>query len=156
MTTRRLLPFPALCALALCACQPNADDASGGAIAGGRGAPAPAFDDIAPSETLRFTGTEPFWGGSVSGDALIYSMPSNPEGTQIAVRRFAGNSGLGFSGAFEGKPFDMAITRGGTVGGQCSDGMSDRRYPYSVTLQVSGETRQGCAWTDSKGFTGPE
>jgi len=40
--------------------------------------------------------------------------------------------------------------------GACSDGMSDRSYPYTVTLQVRGEQRQGCAWTARTSYTGPE
>jgi uncharacterized membrane protein len=39
--------------------------------------------------------------------------------------------------------------------GACSDGMSDREYPFTVTLQVGEEKRMGCAWTDKMPFTGP-
>lgn len=153
----RALAAAAATALLLAACQPHGGDTGAGDGIQHRGSNATApFGAIAPDETLRFTGTEPFWGGSVTGTELIYTIPSRPGGTRIAVSRFAGNSGLGFSGSFEGKPFDMAVTRGGPYGGQCSDGMSDRAYPYSVTLQVSGETRAGCAWTDRKPFTGGE
>ena len=67
------------------------------------------------------------------------------------VAAFAGRNGLSLSGEIEDAPFDMAITPG-----ECSDGMSDRTYPFTVTLQVSGEQRSGCAWTESKPFSGPE
>lgn len=144
-----------LCAVMLTACQPSGGESGSGDGIRHSGSHATApFGAIAADETLRFTGTEPFWGGSVTGTELVYTTPSQPQGTRIAVSRFAGNSGLGFSGSFEGRPFDMAVTRGGAYGGHCSDGMSDRAYPYSVTLQVSGETRSGCAWTDRKPFTG--
>jgi len=82
---------------------------------------------------------------------LTYATPENIDGTAIAVERFAGRNGLSLSGALDGAPFDMAITPG-----ECSDGMSDRTYPFIVTLEVAGEQRRGCAWTDSTPFSGPE
>lgn len=105
---------------------------------------------IAADETIRFTGTEPFWGGEVTGERLTYTTPEDPDGTTIAVERFAGNSGLGFSGTLAGARFDMTVTEGA-----CSDGMSDRTYPLTATLQVGEEQRQGCAWTEARPFTGP-
>jgi len=110
-----------------------------------------AFDEIADSDTIRFTGTEPFWGGSATGDQLTYTTPENPDGATIAVTRFAGNSGLGLSGKLEGQTFDMVVTAG-----TCSDGMSDREYPFTVTLEIGEDKRFGCAWTTSRPFTGPE
>ena len=108
------------------------------------------YSGIAPEETIRFTATEPFWSGDVSGQTLTYSTPENIDGSIIQVQRFAGNNGLSFSGVLEGASFDMAITPG-----ECSDGMSDRTYPFTVTLKVGGEQRSGCAWTDSRPFSGP-
>ena len=108
------------------------------------------FDAIAETETISFTGTEPFWGGEAVGASLTYTTIENPDGTQIPVRRFAGNSGLSLSGMIGPDKFDMVITKG-----ECSDGMSDRTYPYTVTLQVGGEQRNGCAWTSAQPFTGP-
>lgn len=109
-----------------------------------------AFAAIAPDEPIRFTGTEPFWGGIVTGGELVYSTPENQQGETIAVRRFAGNNGLGFSGVRGGAPFDMTITPGA-----CSDGMSDRSYPFTVTLKLGEEQRNGCAWTERAPFSGP-
>lgn len=109
------------------------------------------YTDVAPGETIRFTGTEPFWSGEVSGQTLTYSTPENIDGSIIQVQRFAGNNGLSFSGVLDGASFDMAITPG-----ECSDGMSDRTYPFTVTLEVGGEQRRGCAWTDGRPFSGPE
>jgi uncharacterized membrane protein len=109
----------------------------------------PAFDAIGADETVSFTGTEPFWGGEVAKGQLVYRTPENPGGEAIAVRRFAGNNGLGISGALAGRPFDLTITPGA-----CSDGMSDRSYPYIATLQLGAEQRSGCAWTARQPFSG--
>ncbi len=108
------------------------------------------YAGIGVDETLHFAGTEPFWSGSVTGTALVYETPEAPKGTAIEVHRFTGNNGLALSGTLAGGAFDMAVTES-----VCSDGMSDRRYPFTVTLQVAGGTRSGCAWTDKRSFTGP-
>jgi uncharacterized membrane protein len=109
------------------------------------------FDAIGKSETIRFTGTEPFWSGKVSGESLTYKTPENADGIRFAVRRFSGQGGLGFSGTLDGAAFDMTVTPGA-----CSDGMSDRTYLYTVTLKIGDDTREGCAWTDAQPFEGPE
>ena len=108
------------------------------------------FSSIDPGETIRFVGTEPFWGGQVQGGTLTYSTPENIEGQRIAVERFAGNHGLGFSGTLNGRPFDMTVTQG-----ECSDGMSDQLFPFTVTLRIGDEVRNGCAHTDSRPVEGP-
>ena len=108
------------------------------------------YDGIHADETVQFTGTEPFWGGSVSGDKLTYSTPDKPDGAPISVARFAGRGGVSWSGTLQDKPFRLAVTEG-----TCSDGMSDRSYPFTATLEVLGEQRQGCAWTARRNFSGP-
>jgi uncharacterized membrane protein len=128
-------------ALAATACQSGGDG----------GAATKPFDGIAPNETIRFTGTEPFWGGETQGGSLTYTTPEDPDGTTIAVERFAGNSGLGLSGKLGDEAFDMTVTIG-----TCSDGMSDREYPFTVTLRIGEDTRFGCAWTAAHPFAGPE
>ena len=109
------------------------------------------FAGIAADETIQFTGTEPFWGGETAGESLSYSTPDDQQGKVIAVKRFAGRNGLSLSGELDGSPFVMAVTPG-----TCSDGMSDRDYPYTVTLQVRGEQRNGCAWTATQPYSGPK
>lgn len=109
------------------------------------------YAGIAEEEVLRFTGTEPFWGGEVSGGRLTYATPENQQGTVIDVARFAGRNGVSFSGMLQGRAFVMAVTPA-----ECSDGMSDRTYPFAVTLQLGSEQRQGCAWSQAQPFAGPE
>ena len=109
------------------------------------------YDGIAADETVRFLGTEPFWGGETAGSTLTYDTPENPDGATITVERFAGNNGLSIAGDLESAPFDMVVTPG-----ECSDGMSDRSYPFVVTLRIGEETRFGCAWTERQPFAGSE
>jgi uncharacterized membrane protein len=148
------------CALTLAACQSNETDANdaAGAAAQESAAEVPgdadetaAYAGIAEDEALRFTGTEPFWGGEVAGGTLTYTTPENIDGTRIEVERFAGRGGLSYSGTLGEARFDMTVTELA-----CSDGMSDRTYPFTVTLAIGEETRTGCAWSERHPFEGPE
>jgi uncharacterized membrane protein len=147
---RALLALPLIALLAACN--------SGGANGGAADPTAPqadgeqtAYTGIRPDETLRFTGTEPFWGGQVTGTSLTYTTPENIDGTTFPVQRRAGNNGLSLTGTLDGRRFDVAVSEA-----PCSDGMSDRTYPFTVTLRIGEETRNGCGWTDRRGFAGPE
>lgn len=140
----KILSFVVVSALLLSACGPAED----GVVTAEDSKP---YDGIAAEETIYIGGNEPFWGGEIIGETLRYTTPENPDGEAIAVKRFAGMNGLGFSGTFSGQPLDLAITPG-----SCSDGMSDRRYPYTATLRLGDEVRIGCAHTDRQMFTGAE
>lgn len=111
----------------------------------------PAFDGIAESEIITALGNEPFWNAKIDGDTLVYSTPENIDGTTITISRFAGNGGLGLSGTFSGEALLLAITPG-----ECSDAMSDRTYPFTATLTIGDDQRNGCAYTDQQPFTGED
>lgn len=111
----------------------------------------PVFDGIGESEVITALGNEPFWSARIEGGRLTYSTPDNIEGTAIAVTRFAGNGGLGISGTIDGAALQLALTPGA-----CSDGMSDRTYPYGATLAIGDTTLSGCAYTDAQPFAGEE
>lgn len=134
-------------ALSLAACHSGEH---GGQVPGDANSTQP-YDGIAPGEVLRLIGTEPFWGGQIAGGTLTYTTPENERGDVVALRRFAGRGGLSFSGTLDGAPLDLSVTPGA-----CSDGMSDRSFPFTVTLQVRGALRQGCAWSDAHPFKGAE
>jgi uncharacterized membrane protein len=114
-----------------------------------------AYDGIAADETINLVGTEPFWAMEIApgdgGYRALHSTPDTPDGQSFAVDRFAGNNGLGFSGELEGRAVQIAITPS-----ECSDGMSDRAYPFSATLSVGDTTLLGCAYTDAQKFEGGE
>ena len=160
MTPRNLTAAPAAVFLLLGACTGGAPTPAGsGSDAPQQGSGTKTFTaedtqtyaGIAADEVVHFTGTEPFWGGQVAGGSLTYSTPEVQDGEKIAVSRFAGRNGLSFSGDLDSMPFVLAISPD-----KCSDGMSDRSYPFTATLQVRGEVRRGCAWTDKQPFSGPQ
>ncbi|MBD2840897.1 COG3650 family protein [Erythrobacter rubeus] len=111
------------------------------------------FTSIASETEITLLGTEPFWGIEVSphgGTHLArYTSPENSEGTIFEVERFAGNNGLGFSGNMNGRLVQIAITPGA-----CSDGMSDRTYPYTATVAFGDATLFGCGYTGDEPFEG--
>jgi uncharacterized membrane protein len=144
---RETLPTAVLTVL-LAACSGGASAPNGSGKTTFDASDTRAYAGVGPGEVVHFTGTEPFWGGQASGSSLTYTTPENQKGETIAVSRFAGRNGVSFSGDLGGVPFVLAITPG-----KCSDGMSDRSYPFAVTLQVKGEQRQGCAWTDKQPYT---
>lgn len=151
-----VLPLLAACSL-LSACGADKSDteettaAQADATVPGNTDETVPYAGIAEDEVLRFTGTEPFWAGEVSGKTLTYSTPEDQDGTVIAVERFAGRGGIAYSGLLEGKDFEMLVTPL-----RCSDGMSDRTYPFTVTLEIGGDKRNGCAWSEQHPFEGPE
>lgn len=111
------------------------------------------FDGISPSAKIKLLGTEPFWGLEIepAGEAYIarYSAPDNAAGTDFAAARFAGNNGLGFNGELDGKTVQIALTPS-----ECSDGMSDRTYPYTATFVLGDVTLFGCGYTSDETFGG--
>lgn len=146
MTSLRTASLAALALLALSGCHARRGEDNGG-VPGDVDSHKP-FAEIAENETLHFVGTEPFWSGEATRNTLNYSTPATPDGTKISVTRFGGRNGLGLSGKLEDRTFDLTVTPG-----TCSDGMSDRRFPFTVTLKLGEEVRQGCAWTDRQRFT---
>lgn len=134
----------ALAAGLIAACSPQ----SGDAIATDDAAP---FDGIGPEEAIKLSGTEPFWAISIEQDVAAYTTPENLEGSVFEVARFAGNNGLGFTGKLDGADVTITVTPG-----ECSDGMSDRTYPFTATVKLGEENLTGCGYTDVQGFTGDE
>lgn len=137
-------------ALLLAACSPGHDAALPGDAQDDQ-----PFAGIAADEVIRITGTEPFWGGEITGGQLVWTTPENSAndhgGTRVDVARFAGRGGLGFSGELDGQAIDLMVTPA-----SCSDGMSDRTYPFAVTVTLGAQQLEGCGWTDRQGYSGGE
>jgi uncharacterized membrane protein len=131
--------------LLLAACAGETDDRLPG------GEDTTPFSGIAPAETLRFTGTEPFWGGEVSRAGLRFSELDNQQGRTIPVTFFRGRGGASWSGEMDGQPFTLLASEG-----ECSDGMSDRKYPFSVTVERGDQLLSGCGWTEKRPYVEPE
>ncbi len=134
-----------LCMTMLPACGPSDDIDPDGAV----------FNNIKPDAVITLVGTEPFWTFEISPLAdgkyiARYTTPEITDGTRFSVARFAGNNGIGFSGELEGSPVQIAITPG-----KCSDGMSDRTFPYTATVAIGDTVIEGCGQTSDEPVPGP-
>ena len=96
---------------------------------------------VLSNEPLKVVGTEPFWGARIDGRCVTYSTPENQAGTRIWTSYARGADGEAWTGAYEGKPFELRARKVES----CSDGMSDTIYPLEAQLTVAGEERRGCA-----------
>ncbi len=116
---------------------------------------AQAFDGIADTENVTLLGNEPFWNLDIDPDGkgftARYSTPENIEGSQFAMLRFAGNNGVGFNGELNSETVQVTVTPE-----ECSDGMSDRSYPYTATVAIGERTLYGCGYTSDEPFSGEE
>jgi uncharacterized membrane protein len=148
----RRLSALAMAAGLLAACHPTAQDSQApAATAAGHGdAPAdptePASAPAAPQAAvnadflgpIQAAGTEPFWALTVSHEELVFTRPDHD-----AVR--VPNPGP----RMEGKSVVWAAPHGALeltlTPGHCSDGMSDRDYPYTAVVVADGQTLSGCA-----------
>lgn len=110
------------------------------------------YPPIAENEVLHFVGTEPFWGGEVRRTRMTYDTPDNPKGETIRVSRFSSPRGVSYVGSMHGEGrFTMNVW----LSGRCSDGMSDRTYPFEVRIKFAGGNElQGCGWTGRRPFRG--
>ena len=89
---------------------------------------------------IRALGTEPFWTAQISGGMFTYTTPEDQTGQRASLTRHDRASGTEFSGKLSGAPIHIVVTKQ-----TCSDGMSDRSYPFTVVLTLGSDRRQGCA-----------
>lgn len=96
-----------------------------------------------PDELFHFTGTEPFWAGTVRRAKMVFMTPDNERGERIRVRRSAAPGQIVYQGRMvrDGR-FTMTI-----IASECGDGMSDISYPYDVTIAFGSRRIMGCGWT---------
>ncbi|MEC4817390.1 MAG: hypothetical protein SAK29_29570 [Scytonema sp. PMC 1069.18] len=99
----------------------------------------------ANNEVFNVVGTEPFWNVNVSKRGIVYSSPEVKKQTFPYVKPLKA----------EGRPEDLVRVyqlKGRNNStliikkvNSCSDGMSDKNYPYSATLILGNQVLEGCA-----------
>ena len=137
----------------------SADDRS--VVADSTATPAPAPSPAASRPGLIITewvalGNEPFWNVSIMPDSIVWRTPEHLEGIHFppAPRERSGNV-IRWQTQRTGTPASLDLSIESMT---CSDGMSDRVYPYKATLTLDAQTFTGCAeqrsmWTGaSAGF----
>jgi uncharacterized membrane protein len=89
---------------------------------------------------LRALGTEPFWNVEVDGTRVSYTTPDVPARAVSQVARSDAGGAARFDGRLDGAAFRLVVKPG-----SCSDGMSDRTYPFAAEVLVGDKTLRGCA-----------
>lgn len=85
-------------------------------------------------------GTEPFWALAIDGQEVRYTSPEEPAGRSGIVVRQGKDGRLVLSGTLAGESLRAELTRQ-----TCSDGMSDRVWPFRLAVTLGRRTLSGCA-----------
>ena len=92
------------------------------------------------AEPLRALGTEPFWALDVDTGGLRFITPDDTSGIRFpSIAPTVSADTVVWSGT-EGMAIDVRVWTE-----KCSDGMSDREYPFASQVTVHGTTHRGCA-----------
>jgi uncharacterized membrane protein len=91
--------------------------------------------DAPAAGPYRALGTEPFWSVTVAAGRMTFESPDGPPVSMPAPPPRATANGR----RYETSRLTMDVARG-----ECSDGMSDRRYADTVTVRMDGRTLNGC------------
>ena len=125
-------------ALGLAACQPQDRNDKAAASAPAPKA-APAVSDF--SQPMTAHGTEPFWALTIDGTRFKLSRPDHPDivaeapGAAIQPGR-----AVWIAKAADGQQMTVTL-----YVGECSDGMSDLKYPMSAEVVLLNKALHGCA-----------
>lgn len=104
--------------------------------------PADAPAIVAPDYSGDFDalGTEPFWSVKIRAGGLTFSRPDHQDAIAPGVSlKVEGETGV-FDAVGGGRHVVLRLTPG-----ECSDGMSDRRYAYFAEVRTGEERLKGCA-----------
>ena len=95
----------------------------------------------AEADSYRALGTEPFWSITIANGRMTYASPDG--GFSVPAPR-GQETGAGRS--WETRRLKLNMWHS-----ECSDGMSDNRYPQTVRAVVDGRTLNGCGGTPVAG-----
>lgn len=88
-----------------------------------------------PAEPYRALGTEPFWSLTIDGQTMRLDQPDVQPIVTTAPRPRP---------SYNGRQYVTRTMKVVVTTGPCSDGMSERRYPERVTVDVGGRVLRGC------------
>ncbi|MEW5687543.1 MAG: hypothetical protein AB1942_21725 [Pseudomonadota bacterium] len=137
----------ALALLSLTACQPQAPDGkpaeapADAPAAAPAAAPPPTGSSMDLSKPITALGTEPFWSVVVDGTTLTLKRPDAPDKAFTAPGAvIQPGRATWVAKAADGAQLTLTL-----YGGECGDGMSDRRYPWTAEVAVLDQALRGCA-----------
>jgi uncharacterized membrane protein len=118
--------------------------------------PTPALPPAAPDVVLplRLVGTEPFWGVLLANGSLSFNGVDRGAIVAPITSRTVERGRTVFQTSPPSVQRPVAV-RAALTPGDCSDGMSDRTYPYSAVVEIDYAgaappvTLNGCAGPES-------
>ena len=98
-------------------------------------------------------GTEPFWNVEITGEEIGFSTADGTNNFSLPVSRMnKTDTGWTIKGFSDKHNINLYIT----LGEECSDGMSDRKYADTVKVEASESgTLNGCGGDFEEGPDGP-
>lgn len=93
------------------------------------------------SQPITAIGTEPFWSVKIVGTTLTLTRPDAPA-RDFNAPGASIQPGRATWIATDGDGAQLTLT---IYASECSDGMSDRKYPWTAELTLFGEALRGCA-----------
>ena len=133
--TRLLIPVVLL--LACSDSKTRGVDTTGASTDTARGAAA----SMIAAMPLRALGTEPFWALDIESSQVRFRTPDDTAGVVFPAptRTLAGDT-VRWSTQRDTLRIEARVWPG-----TCSDGMSDRQYPYTASVMFTGTIYSGCA-----------
>lgn len=131
----------ALAALLLAACQPQDPEGKPAPPPADAPAATPAGSSMDISKPITARGTEPFWALSIDGKAFRLTRPDRPDLTAEAPGAAISNGrAIWVAKTADGRQMTVTL-----YASECSDGMSDLKYPMSAEVVMLDEELRGCA-----------
>jgi uncharacterized membrane protein len=104
------------------------------------GCVSPSGTPSAFPRSLSGVGTEPFWNIEIVDQTVLYSSADAPAPRRARLTRRDTTGVLEMSGRLDGERLRLTVRRR-----SCSDGMSDRSYPFTLEVTLGGRDLHGCA-----------
>ncbi|MGZ8364293.1 MAG: COG3650 family protein [Caulobacteraceae bacterium] len=117
----------------------------------GEPASAPAASGAAWFAPIDLTGTEPFWAVNIRREGITLTGADRPKLTTANSGPVTGSGRATWDSPVAGGALNIVLEEQ-----NCSDGMSDRTYPYTATVKVGQEVLKGCGAPENYFKTSPK
>jgi uncharacterized membrane protein len=97
------------------------------------------------TEELIVSGTEPFWGITISRKGIVYTTTESRQNFPYLAPTTASGRPADFVRVYRLRGSNNVTSTLVIKKGSCSDGMSDNKYPYSAVYISGNRVLEGCA-----------
>ena len=97
-------------------------------------------------EKMDCYGTEPFWDATIDNSQLVFSYDEKKRIYPLPTFEAPGGTNPDYITSVQARTKNGSAI-GFIVNETCSDGMSDKQFPYSIYLFVNGRPFRGCCFS---------